>query len=300
VSGWLAQHGRALRDSIRRLIASPLATLLNVVVIGVALSLPVGLYVALTQLQGLSRHLSSDPQLSIFLAHDAALEDIAELKRRLRAHARVESFQFIGRAEALEDLKRSAGVSELLDSLQSNPLPDAFVVLVRDNRPEWLEALRDEAAGWRKVAHVQLDSDWARRLHAALRVGRTLTLLLGGLLACALIAITFNTIRLQIVTRRDEIEVSRLIGATHPFIRRPFLYFGVIQGLAGGVTAWLVVSGAVAVLNWDLAGLASLYTSAWRLQPVATRDALAVLVFSAGLGWAGAWLSVSRHLRSMP
>lgn len=300
MTGWLAQHGAALRDSFRRLTASPLATLLDVLVIGVALSLPLGFYLGLSQLQGVSRQLSGDPQLSIFLTLDAASTDVAQVERRLRAHPRVARLRFIPRTEALDDLKRNAGLSDVLDSLQRNPLPDAFVVTIEDNRPEWLESLRDEAARWPKVAHVQLDSDWARRLHAALRVGRTLTLLLGALLACALVAVTFNTIRLQILTRREEIEVSSLIGATNPFIRRPFLYFGAIQGLAGGVTAWLVVVTAVWILNRDLAGLAALYASTWRLAPLPAADAVSVLAFSAGLGWLGAWLSVSRHLRSAP
>jgi cell division transport system permease protein len=299
VTGWLTQHAAALRDSLRRLTASPLATLLNVLVIGVALSLPLGLYLALSQLQGLSRQLSGDPQVSIFLALDASSAEAAEVQRRLRAHPRVAQVRFIPRAEALDDLKRNAGLSDILDNLQRNPLPDAFVATVADNRPEWLESLREEAAGWAKVAHVQLDSEWARRLHAALRVGRTLTFLLGALLACALVAVTFNTIRLQILTRREEIEVSRLIGATNPFIRRPFLYFGAIQGVAGGVTAWLVVAIAVWILNRDLAGLAALYASTWRLGPLPPADAAALLVFSSGLGWLGAWLSVSRHLRTL-
>jgi cell division transport system permease protein len=299
VTGWLTQHAAALRDSLRRLTASPLATLLNVLVIGVALSLPLGLYLALSQLQGLSRQLSGDPQVSIFLALDASSAEVAEVQRRLRAHPRVAQVRFIPRAEALDDLKRNAGLSDILDNLQRNPLPDAFVATVADNRPEWLESLREEAAGWAKVAHVQLDSEWARRLHAALRVGRTLTFLLGALLACALVAVTFNTIRLQILTRREEIEVSRLIGATNPFIRRPFLYFGAIQGVAGGVTAWLVVAVAVWILNRDLAGLAALYASTWRLGPLPPADAAALLAFSAGLGWLGAWLSVSRHLRTL-
>ena len=299
MTGWLTQHAAALRDSLRRLTASPLATLLNVLVIGVALSLPLGLYLALSQLQGLSRQLTGDPQVSIFLALDASSAETAEVQRRLRAHPRVAQVRFIPRAEALDDLKRNAGLSDILDNLQRNPLPDAFVATVADNRPEWLESLREEAAGWAKVAHVQLDSEWARRLHAALRVGRTLTFLLGALLACALVAVTFNTIRLQILTRREEIEVSRLIGATNPFIRRPFLYFGAIQGVAGGVTAWLVVAIAVWILNRDLAGLAALYASTWRLGPLPPADATALLVFSSRLGWLGAWLSVSRHLRTL-
>ena len=297
MTGWLTQHAAALRDSLGRLTAGPLAMLLNIVVIGVALSLPVGLYLALSQLQGLSRQLSGDPQVSVFLAVHASPAEVAEVQRRLRASPHVARLRFIPRAEAFEDLKRSAGLSEVLDSLQRNPLPDAFVATVEDNRPEWLESLRAEAAAWPKVVHVQLDSDWARRLHAALGVGRTLTFLLGALLACTLVAVTFNTIRLQILTRREEIELSRLIGATNPFIRRPFLYFGAIQGLAGGITAWLVIAAAVWILNRDLAGLASLYASAWRLQALSTADAAALLAFSSGLGWLGAWLSVSRHLR---
>jgi cell division transport system permease protein len=298
VTGWFAQHAAALRDAVRRLAAGPLPTLLNVVVIGVALSLPVGLYLALSQLQEVSRQLSGDPQVSLFLALDASSSEVAEVQRRLRAHPHVDRVRFIPRAEALAELKRSAGLADVLDSLPRNPLPDAFVATVEGNRPEWLESLREEASGWPKVEHAQLDSDWARRLHAALRVGRTLTFLLAALLACALVAVTFNTIRLQILTRREEIEVSGLIGATNPFIRRPFLYFGAIQGLAGGLTAWLVVAAAVWILNRDLAVLANLYASAWRLRALSATDAATLLAFAASLGWLGAWLSVSRHLRS--
>jgi cell division transport system permease protein len=298
VTGWFAQHAAALRDAVRRLAASPLPTLLNVVVIGVALSLPVGLYLALSQLQEVSRQLSGDPQVSLFLALDASSAEVADVQRRLRAHPHVDRVRFIPRAEALAELKRSAGLADVLDSLPHNPLPDAFVATVEANRPEWLESLRAQAGGWPKVEHAQLDSDWARRLYAALRVGRTLTFLLAALLACALVAVTFNTIRLQILTRREEIEVSGLIGATKPFIRRPFLYFGAIQGLAGGLAAWLVAVAAVWILNRDLAVLAGLYASAWRLRALSATDAAMLLAFAASLGWLGAWLSVSRHLRS--
>jgi cell division transport system permease protein len=116
------------------------------------------------------------------------------------------------------------------------------------------------------------------------------------LLSSALVAITFNTIRLQILTRREEIEVSKLIGATNQFIRRPFLYFGAVQGLAGGLAALSVVATATWLLNRDLAGLSELYAATFGLQPPSIQDCALLLGFSSLLGWLGAWLSVSRHL----
>ena len=293
---WLLAHFDTLRESLVRLAGQPFATGLNVIVIGIALSLPVGFYLGIDNLQAFSRQLSSDPQVSIFMAIDAVQADVSAVERRLRSHPEVGRVDFIAREQALARLKRSAGLADVLADLERNPLPDAFVVTARSNDPFTLEALRDQAARWPKVEHVQLDAEWARRLDAALGVGRVLVTLLAALLALALVAVTFNTIRLQILTRRDEIEVSKLIGATNPFIRRPFLYLGALQGLAGGLAAWAVVSVAAFVLNVQLAELATLYGTAFELQPLDAGDSAVLLVFSAALGWLGAWLSVSRHL----
>src|SRR5882724_4353555 len=230
------------------------------------------------------------------MAMDAGQADVSAVERRLRAHPEVGRVDFVAREQALAKLKRSAGLADVLADLERNPLPDAFVVTARSNDPATLEALRDQAARWPKVEHVQLDAEWARRLDAALGVGRMLVTLLALLLALALVAVTFNTIRLQILTRRDEIEVSKLIGATNPFIRRPFLYFGALQGLAGGFAAWAIVALAVLVLNIQLADLSGLYGTPFKLEWPGGDDTLILLCFSAGLGWLGAWLSVSRHL----
>jgi cell division transport system permease protein len=293
---WLLAHFDTLRESLVRLARQPFATGLNVIVIGIALSLPVGFYLGIDNLQMFSRQLSSDPQVSIFMAMDAGQADVSAVERRLRAHPEVGRVDFIAREQALAKLKRSAGLADVLADLERNPLPDAFVVTTRSNDPATLEALRDQAARWPKVEHVQLDAEWARRLDAALGVGRLLVTLLAALLALALVAVTFNTIRLQILTRRDEIEVSKLIGATNPFIRRPFLYLGALQGLAGGCAAWAIVTVAMIVLNVQLAELATLYGTAFKLQPLNATDSAVLLLFSAALGWLGAWLSVSRHL----
>ena len=293
---WLLVHLDTLRESLARLARQPIASALNVVVIGIALSLPAGFYLGLSNLQTFSRQLSRDPQISIFMAIDASAADVAAVEQRLKSNNEIGRVEFIGRDQALARLKRSAGLADVLANLGRNPLPDAFVVTARSNDPATLEALHDMARKWPQVGHVQLDAEWARRLDAALNVGRLLVTLLAVLLAVALMAVTFNTIRLQILTRRDEIEVSKLIGATDPFIRRPFLYFGALQGLAGGFAAWTIVASGVLVLNIQLEDLTGLYGITFKLEWPSPGDTMTLLVFAAVLGWLGAWLSVSRHL----
>ncbi|HWQ38286.1 MAG TPA: permease-like cell division protein FtsX [Burkholderiales bacterium] len=293
---WLLAHFDTLRETLARLAGQPLATAFNVAVFGIALALPAGFYVALEGIAGFSRQFTADPQVSIFMNLDATEQDVMLIEERLRSHPDVARFEFVGRDKALARLQRSAGLGDLIDELQENPLPDAFVITVRRRGADGLERLATEATQWPEVERAQLDSDWARKLDAILGLGRLVVLMLGALLGLALIAITFNTIRLQILTRRDEIEVSKLIGATNPFIRRPFLYFGALQGLAGGLAAWALVSAGVHVLNWGLAEVAALYGSGLHLPGLSGRALGFLLGLSAGLGWVGAWLSVSRHL----
>jgi cell division transport system permease protein len=293
---WFWHHLDSLRTTLARLLRTPVATLLNVGVIGIALALPVGLYVALVNLQGFAHTLASDPQLSVFLALDASRGDAEKIAARLKNHAGVREARYVPRDEALKELKASTGLADVMDSLPQNPLPDAFVVLPRDTQPEALEKLRNEVRGWPRVAHVQLDTAWARRLEAGLKLARLAVWLLATLFAFALVAVTFNTIRLQILTRREEIEVSKLIGATDPFIRRPFLYFGALQGFIGGGVAWAIIGGGIWLLNGALAELAQLYSARIGLQHLGMEDSLSLLAFSAGLGWFGSWLSVNQHL----
>lgn len=296
MKNWLRQHLRALSAAIARLVRSPVASLFNIGVIGIALALPLAFYVVLTSLEGFARELAAPPQLSLFLALDAGRAEADQIANRLEQHAGVRSFRHVSREQALADLKKSAGLADVVSSLEQNPLPDAFVVDAADNAPQLLEKLRDEFARWPRVAHVQLDAAWAQRLQALLKLGRHVTLVLATLLAFALVAVTFNTIRLQILTRREEIEVARLIGATDAFIRRPFLYFGAVQGLAGGLAAWTVVWLGLRSLSGSLAELSQLYASNFQPQHLSFQDSASLLLFSAWLGWCGAWMSVSRHL----
>jgi len=295
---WFAAHRRAFTGTLSRLAAAPLASLFNILVIGTALALPLGFYVVLANLQGLARDFSPQPQLSIFLVPDASTGDVHDLEQRLKSQSNISGFRFVPRAQALETLKSRAGLADVIAGLPTNPLPDAFVVTASASDAAELAALRADFARWPKVAEVHVDSDWARRLDSLLALGRYAVLMLAAALALALVAITFNTIRLQILTQRDEIEVAKLIGATDGWIRRPFLYFGGILGAAGGAAAWLMIWIALLVFNTQLQPLAALYDIPLQLAHLSAGDSLAALLFAAALGWFGAWLSVRRHLHA--
>lgn len=293
---WLIQHVRVLLFTLRRLFATPLSSLLNILVIGIALSLPMGLYVLLQNVQGLAEQVAGTPQISVFLSLDSDKEDVARIGKQLKQHEAVGRVEFVPRDRALEQLKQTTGLADVIGGLTQNPLPDAYVVHPNKAGAQALEALRDELQKWPGLEHVQLDSAWAHKLEALLKFGRMAVLILAVLLSFALAAVTFNTIRLQILTQRDEIEVSKLIGATNAFIRRPFLYFGLLQGLLGGAAAWAIITVSLHLLNGSLASLAQLYASSFMLHPPSASDSLTLLLFSAYLGWLGAWLSVAQHL----
>jgi cell division transport system permease protein len=293
---WLQHHGLSLAQTLARLARSPFATTLNVLAIGVALALPLGLYCVLGNLGALSRHASVDPQLSVFLARDAAKADITAVEARLKGAGGVSAVRFVSRDAALVDLNRAAGMEEVIASLPQNPLPDAFVVTLSASDPALADRLEREFKSLPKVAHVQADSAWVRRLDALLRLGRTAVALLSALLGLALVAVTFNTIRLQILTQRDEIELCRLVGATRAYIRRPFFYLGSLLGFLGGLAALAIVLSGLTILNGDLAQLAYLYGSDIRLRLPNSNEMIAALVVAVALGFLGAYLSVSRHL----
>ncbi|MEQ1590726.1 MAG: permease-like cell division protein FtsX [Gallionella sp.] len=281
---------------LRRMFSPPLAGFFNILVIGITLSLPAGLYVLLNNGQTMTAQLSSTPQISLYLQMNAQEADVTKLRKQLGQHPDIARSEFVSRLKALEQLKQTSGLSDVIDSLEKNPLPDAFVIHPKQNDAKVLENLRNDLAKMPEVEIAQLDSAWAYKLEAFLKFAWMVVIMLASLLSLALIAITFNTIRLQILTRHEEIEVAKLIGATNSFIRRPFLYFGALQGLFGGVAAWLIITFSLMLLNHQLVALSQLYASQFVLHPLSLGDNLMLLMFSMYLGWLGAWLSVARHL----
>ncbi|MBU1691165.1 MAG: permease-like cell division protein FtsX [Gammaproteobacteria bacterium] len=294
---WLSQHRLALGLILDRFVRAPFSSLLAMIVFGVTLSLPLGLYTLIENVKAVADNVSLEPQITVFMSIGADADSTRQVESRLKGRNTIMQFHFIPRDRALQELLQSTGLVDVAAGLERNPLPDAFVIEPKNINPGELEKLRKDLTKLPKVDKVLLDTAWAERLNAMVRLGRDVTLILATLLGFALVVITSNTIRLQILSQREEIEVSTLIGATDAFIRRPFLYHGALQGLGGGIAAWLIVSLGLQLLNVGIADLAKLYTAQFRLLPLGSVDILSLLLFSSLLGWLGAFLAVGRHLR---
>ena len=272
MTAWLRHHVQSGAASVRRLAHAPLALALNVVAVGIALALPLGGYLILENLGALAEHVGAEPQLSVFFATDADKADVDRVAAELKSAPGVRAVRFVPRDEALRAIERSDGIRDIVATLKSNPLPDAFIVDLAPGRADAAEQLAAALKGMPKVAHVQFDAAWARRVEGLLRLGRLAVALLAAVLAVGLVAVTFDAVRMQILTRRDEIEVAGLIGATDAYIRRPFLYQGAMLGLLGGLAAAAIILGMAALLDRDVTDLAKAYGSDFRLHLLPLRD----------------------------
>lgn len=294
------RHSYVLRNTLAQIVRAPLASAMTVGVIGITLALPTGLYLVISNLERMSQGVDAGGQISLFLKRDtseAAAEKLAQRVLGMRAVARVE---YISREQALSEFKQRSGLGDALNLLDQNPLPAVLTVHPAANAsPQTLEALLKDLRGLDSVDSAQLDLDWVRRLHAMLAIAERAVLVLAGLLGLAVLLTIGNTIRLAIMNRRDEIEVMKLMGGTNAFIRRPFLYSGLMQGLLGAATAWLVVALVLLFLEGPIGELGALYGSEWRVEGLTAAGSGLLLGAGALLGWLGSRLSVGRHLRAI-
>jgi len=299
---WTARHLQTALAALGEMARSPLTTLLTAGVIGVALALPTALFAALEGVEGMVRGWDAGTRVSVYL--DAAVDEEqgARLARALAERPEVAGVEMLTRAEALEEYRQLSGLGAALDAFEEdNPLP--VVLVLRPSGayadPESLGRLLEELEGRPDVDAAQFDLRWLRRLRALVAVVERAVAVLAGFLGLGVVLIVGNTIRLGIQSRRPEIEIMRLFGATDAFIRRPFLYAGLWHGLMGGGLAWLLVSGGFWLLREPARELAALYQA--DLGGMLLDPALSAPVLAAGaaLGLGGSWVAVGRHLRAI-
>jgi cell division transport system permease protein len=296
--GWLLRHAQTALSSLGRLYRTPAASLMTAAVIGIALALPAGLYLLVDNLRDLGQRWDGSASLSLFLQQDLPEVRARQLAERLRGWPEIGQVQLISPDEALAEFRALSGFGDALDALDANPLPAVLTVRPAHEHieAEQVRQLQDKLAALPEVEQAQLDLQWVQRFAAMLAIVQRGILLMGGLLALAVLLIVGNTIRLDIFNRREEIEVSKLIGATNAFIRRPFLYSGLWYGLFGATLAWFLVELAFWQLRAPVRQLAGLYQSEFSLATFSFSASLGLLLLGILLGLAGSWLAVGRHL----
>lgn len=301
ISTYFSNHMRVALASLGRLYAQPVSTLMTAAVIAIALALPVGLYIALDNVARISSGWDGSTQISLFLQTEVAESEAKKLKQKLEKHKYIKKIELIDKEKGLQQFKEISGFGDALKYLDNNPLPIVLVVHpeVIANQPDNTSRLVKELGKHPKVELAQLDVQWVKRLYTFLEIANRSIWVVSSMLAIAVLLIVGNTIRLDIQNRREEIEVSKLIGASDAFIRRPFLYTGLWYGVIGGLLAWIVTLLSLLLMEAPIHKLAVLYHSDFRLSGLGGANTLLLIIISCSLGLIGSWLAVSRHLKDI-
>lgn len=300
---YLRQHQAFLIESLTRLLGHPLASLMTIMVIAISLSLPGGLFVLLKNVQSVTDRWEQQSVISLYLFSNLDDTEALSLSHQLSSRADVDSVEYISKEEGLRYFEQSSGYEQIMSTLPENPLPIVLKVIPKaivdlETLPD-LQALRDHLQSLPQVEYAQLDAEWLQRLATMINFGQRFVYAISVLLVVAVLLIVGNTIRMAVESRRDEVLVMKLVGATNSYIRRPFLYMGFWFGVLGGLFATL----CILILSWWVSTpaehLIELYHTGFVLQSFNAVEIIMCLTISAVIGVFGSWVAVSRHIRDI-
>lgn len=298
MSTWFLLHVSTCVGALGRLARQPFASLMTVLVIAVTLALPASMHLVIKNAQSISNNWENALDFSVYLNGDVILSDAIRLAGLIEQRADVANVTFISAQDALEEFKSASGFGNALDHLKTNPLPHTLVIRPSGaNTEQSMILLHEELGNLPEAGLVQIDTAWVQRFHAILDILRRAIAIGAGLLGVAIVVIIGNTIRLDIQNRREEIEVTKLIGASNAFVRRPFLYSGLWYGLGGGLFALALVGYGLYALEQPVRHLAGLYNSAFTVLDLDLSESLIIIGIGVLLGLAGSWLAAARHMR---
>ena len=295
---WLTRHASTSVGALGRLSRQPFASLMIILVIGVTLALPAAINVIVKNVQSVSSSWNNALDFSVYLKQAVSVTEAENLAQLIRQRADIESVELITSEQALAEFKQQSGFGEALDQLGENPLPHALVVRPGPgNTGASLTLLQEEIGNLPETELVQVDTEWVQRFHAILDIVRQAIAIGSALLGMAIVVIIGNTIRLDIENRREEIEVTKLIGASNAFVRRPFLWTGFWYGLLGGAFALLLVQYGLYLLKEPVTRLAGLYQGNVSVAALGAAESSAILGMAVFLGLFASWVTAARHMR---
>lgn len=297
LDAWSAHHSTSAIESLERMLGTPLQSLMTWLVIAIAVALPAALFVVFSNIQKIGYSWQDSSQVSVYLKLGISDSQAQELRLRWSQHSGVSQVSYISPTDALAEFKLGSGLGSLVDQLKENPLPGVLLVKPgADQTPDQLAELQQALTVEPMVADVQLDLLWLKRLHQFIDIAEKFVVGLAGLLAMGVLLVIGNTIRMAIEARRDEILVSKLVGATDAYVRRPFLYTGLWYGVGGGTIASAILFAGNWWLSAPVVQLADLYQSQFRLQGLDFIESLQLILIAGLTGLLGAWIAVTRHL----
>ncbi len=298
VTQWSTRHVSTALGSLGRLVQHPFSSLMILLVIAITLALPAAVSLVVKNARAISGSWDNALDFSVFLKQELSEDEAAGLGRLIEQRADVASVEFISATRALAEFKTQSGFGAALDQLPDNPLPHTLVVRPSaSNTSASMILLQEELGNLPEAEHVQVDTEWVQRFHAILDIVRQAIAIGAVLLGAAIVVIIGNTIRLDIENRREEIEVTKLIGASNAFVRRPFLWTGFWYGLLGGLMALALVYYGLFLLQGPVARLAGLYQSNIAIASMDLVEAAAIVGTGIILGLFGSWFTAARHMR---
>ncbi|HTQ99702.1 MAG TPA: permease-like cell division protein FtsX [Candidatus Acidoferrum sp.] len=294
----LGQHQGAAVDSLQRLLREPLGTLLAALVIGIALALPLSLFLMLQNVKSLGAGIDQHGSIAVFM-REKEPNVLARTQKQLQQRHDIKSIRLITPDQALQEFETKSGFGEALATLDANPLPPLFDIVPASEQSKDVAALVKDLQALPGVDVVQADLNWLERLNAIVAVAQRIALMLAGVLGIGVVLVIGNTVRLAIANRSAEIVVVKLVGGTDAYVSRPFLYTGFWYGVGGGLIAVVLVSLFLWVLSGPVTRLLASYGASFALQGLGVGGGFVVVVLAGALGWLGAFISVLRHLRAI-
>lgn len=298
---YLLRHVQVMLFSLGRLWRQPLSSLMTIIVIGIAIALPAGLYVLLNNVEEVSQQWDDSTQISLFLQQDIPSDQAEKLTSKLKGWSTISDASYQSSSQSLEEFRKLSGLGSLLDSLPSNPLPAVIIVQPKEesSTANSVSDLLSQLEKLPEVEQAQLDMEWLQRLRSINKTAQRGISILGLLLSLSVLLIIGNTIRLAILSRQSEIRVIKLVGGTNAFIRRPFLYTGFWYGILGGGMGWLILILSLSLISGPVNDLATLYSSQFTLHWFSGSLFITLPFIGLVLGILGAWISVGQHLSAI-
>ena len=301
LSAYRDNHAHALFSSLGRLVTKPFSFLMTIIVLSSSISLACGFYLTLINVQQLTSNLESSNQISLFLKTEINDEQAKELARKIRQNPQVQSVNIINKEQALVEFKNYSGFGAAMDVLEQNPLPSVLQVLAKNSLEDKtaLEELYNNLQKFDQVETVQLDMQWVSRLQSIVTVVRYIVWLFSTMIAVGVIFIIGNTIRLELQSRKEEVVIAKLVGATNAFIRRPFLYTGFWLGFISSVVAWFIAAISLLILKQPVEQLSGLYETDVHLIFLSLSDTFTLLSIPSMLGIISSWTVLIFQLRQV-